>query len=118
MPALMLLRETWGLAQMNSRRKGKVGELELSHKLQEYGFDTRRGQQFSGANGDADVVGIDGLHIECKRVEQLNINKALKQSETDARDGEVPVVMHRKNREEWKVTMSLDNFVKLWKERV
>ena len=58
----------------NSRRKGADGERELAKKLKEYGYDTRRGQQYSGANGDADVVGLPGIHIECKRVERLNIN--------------------------------------------
>ena len=57
----------------NSRRKGTAGEIELAKELRKYGFDTRRGQQYCGANGDADVVGIPGLHIECKRVERLNV---------------------------------------------
>ena len=101
---------------MNSRSKGKRGELELSHILNSHGFDTHRGQQYSGANGDADVVGISGLHIECKRVQKLNIEDAMKQSESDARDGEIPCVMHRKNHEEWKVTMRLADFLKIWEE--
>lgn len=42
----------------NSRRKGKEGELELSKKLKEHGFECRRGQQYCGANGDADVIGL------------------------------------------------------------
>ena len=50
--------------RMNSRNKGAAGERELSNKLKEYGFDTRRGQQYSGANGDADVVGLHEIHIE------------------------------------------------------
>ncbi|MBC5648479.1 putative PDDEXK endonuclease [Christensenella tenuis] len=100
---------------MNSRNKGKRGELELAHKLQEYGFDTRRGQQYCGANGDADVVGIPGLHIECKRVERLNVENALRQAEMDAREWEMPVVMHRANREEWNVTLRLKNFMEIWK---
>jgi len=101
-----------------SREKGKRGELELAHILQGYGYDARRGQQYAGTNGDADVVGVPGMHIECKRVESLNIERALVQSEQDARDGEVPVVMHRKNGETWKVTLRLDEFMKIWKERV
>lgn len=89
----------------NSRAKGKRGELELAKRLREYGFDTRRGQQYSGANGDADVVGLPGIHIECKRVEHLNLYKAMDQSERDARLNEVAVVMHRKNDCDWLVTM-------------
>lgn len=59
----------------NSRRKGASGERELAKKLREYGYEARRGQQYCGSNGDADVVGIPGIHIECKRVEALNIEK-------------------------------------------
>lgn len=99
---------------MNSRQKGARGERELAEKLREYGYEVRRGQQYSGANGDADVVGVPGLHIECKRVEKLNLDDALAQSARDAREGETPVVMHRKNRTEWKVTMLLDDFMRIW----
>jgi len=98
---------------MNSRDKGKRGELELAHELEKYGYNTRRGVQYSGANGDADVVGLPGFHIECKRVENLNIIKAMRQSVNDAKDGEVPVVMHRKNYQPWLVTLELKDFMEL-----
>lgn len=101
---------------MNSREKGARGERQLAAVLQDYGYDTRRGQQYCGANGDADVVGIPGLHIECKRVERLNIYDAIAQSERDARQDDIPVVMHRKNNCKWLVTMSLEEFMKIWKE--
>lgn len=55
---------------MNSNRKGKEGERELANLLKSHGYDCRRGQQFCGSNGDADVVGLPGIHIECKRVEK------------------------------------------------
>lgn len=103
---------------INSRNKGKVGERSLAKKLREYGFDARRGQQYCGANGDPDVLGIDGVHIECKRVERLNIYDAMAQSKHDAREGEIPVVMHRKNHCDWLVTMTLDDWIKMYKEGV
>ena len=53
------------------REKGKRGERELAGILRDYGYDTRRGQQFCGSDGSADVVGLPGIHIECKRVEKL-----------------------------------------------
>lgn len=99
---------------MNSREKGKRGELEVAHILKEYGYDTRRGQQFSGLNGDADVVGLPGVHLEIKRVEKLNIDNAMAQSIRDAKEGEIPVVMHRKNRASWLVTMTFDEWIKLY----
>lgn len=100
---------------VNSRQKGARGERELASILKEYGYDTRRGQQYSGANGDADVVGLPGIHVEVKRVEALNIDKALDQSCRDARDSEIPVVMHRKDRKSWKVTLHLCDWMEMYK---
>lgn len=99
---------------MNSREKGKRGELELSHKLQEYGYDTRRGQQYSGSNGDADVIGLPDIHIECKRNEKLNVYDAMEQAKRDAKKNETPTVFWRKNKREWLVTLTLDDFMKLY----
>lgn len=100
----------------NSRRKGKVGELELVHRLKEHGFECRRGQQYCGANGDADIIGLPGIHIECKRVEKLNLYDAMAQAKHDARENEMPAVFHRKNNCTWLVTMELDDWIRLYKE--
>lgn len=99
---------------MNNRQKGAAGERELARILREYGYNTRRGQQYSGANGDADVVGLPGIHIECKRVERLNISDAMTQSIKDAKPGEMPTVFHRKNCEPWKTTMLTSDWLKLY----
>lgn len=101
---------------MNSRDKGARGERELASVLNSYGYFCRRGQQYSGANGDPDVVGLPGIHIECKRVERLNLTDAMIQAKRDARDGEIPAVFHRRNREEWLVTMRLDDWVQMYRE--
>lgn len=100
---------------INSRAKGAKGERELANKLKEYGYNCRRGQQFSGLEGE-DVVGLDYIHIECKRVEKLNINEALKQAKKDAKNNQMPAVFHRKNGEKWKVTMYLDDWIQLYNE--
>lgn len=101
---------------MNSRQKGARGERELASKLREYGYEARRGQQYSGASGDPDVIGLPGIHIECKRVERLNLEDAMAQSRRDAREGEIPTVMHRKNNRKWLVTLDLEDFMKLYAE--
>lgn len=101
---------------MNSREKGKRGERELAGVLRDYGYSTRRGQQYSGASGDADVVGLPGIHIEVKRVERLCLEDAMAQSRRDARTGEIPVVMHRKNHCPWLVTVSLEDFMRIYPE--
>lgn len=101
----------------NSRAKGAAGERELANVLKEHGYTARRGQQYCGANGDADVVGLDGIHIECKRVERLNIDDAMAQAVEDAREDEKPAVFHRKNRKGWLVTMRLDDWLELYEAK-
>ena len=101
---------------MNSRQKGAAGERELARKLREYGYNCRRGQQYCGSNGDADVVGLEGIHIECKRTERLNIYDAVEQSVRDKKAGELPAVFHRKNNHPWLVTMPLDDWIRLYRD--
>ena len=97
---------------VNARNKGAAGERELAKVLRELGFDgARRGQQFSGGTDSPDVIAIDGIHIECKRVEKLNLEQAMSQSIRDAGE-KLPTVMHRKNRGEWLVTAPLKEVVK------
>lgn len=101
---------------INSRAKGAAGERELANLLKDCGYDSRRCQQYCGADGSADVIGLPGIHIECKRVERLNLENAMMQSKHDARAGEIPTVFHRKNRGEWLVTMSFEDWIQLYRE--
>ena len=98
------------------REKGKRGERELAACLREFGYECRRGVQYCGKNGDADVVGLPGVHIEVKRTENLKLYDALDQAARDARTGEIPVVFHRKNNCEWTCILPLDGFMKIYKE--
>lgn len=100
---------------MNSKRKGAAGEREFAKVCREHGYEARRGQQYCGANGDADVIGLPGIHIECKRVERLNIEEAMSQSKADAKR-DIPIVAHRKNNSEWLVTMRAEDWFKLYKD--
>lgn len=96
---------------MNSRQKGKRGELELAKILRDFGFDARRGVQYKGGQDSPDVVGIKGIHIECKRVEKGSVYDWMEQSERDAGD-EIPVVMWRRNGKRWLVIQYLDDYLK------
>ena len=105
------------------REKGKRGERELANYLRDYGYDCRRGQQYSGSNGDADVVGLPGIHIECKRVERLNIYDAIQQAINDTQAEQLPAgkeiypaVFHRRNRGSWLATMRLEDWINLYRE--
>ncbi len=100
---------------MNSRSKGKRGELEVAHILNKHGYtDARRGQQYHGGGDSPDVRGLPGVHIEVKRVERLNLTEAYAQAIRDAADGEIPAVFHKRNREPWMVTVTLEDFLKLY----
>ena len=100
-----------------SREKGKRFERQVAHLFQDAGFDARRAQQFCGKAGDADVV-IEGinLHCECKNVERLNIDNAMEQSVRDAREGEIPIVVHKKSRKPVLVTMLWDDWIRMYKD--
>lgn len=95
----------------SARDKGARYELELVHILRDfYGYPVKRGYVFQH---ESDVIGLQGVHIECKAVERLNIRKAYRQAVEEAleRADGVPVVFHHKNREGWLVTMSLEDFM-------
>lgn len=94
---------------MNSKRKGKVGELEFSKLLRDAGFDARRGQQFSGIGESPDVVSVElkWLHMEIKRTQALNLTTATAQAEGDCK-GKPWVVAHRRNHAPWLITMKAE----------
>lgn len=102
---------------MNSKQKGKRGELELANKLKEYGYNCRRTAQYNGKElgSKADVIGLDGIHIECKWVEKLNVTEAMKQAVRDCKGDELPTVFHKKSREPWLVTMRLTDWIELYR---
>lgn len=98
----------------SARDKGARYELELVHILRDfYGYPVRRGYVFQH---ESDVIGLQGVHIECKAVERLNIRKAYRQAveEANKRNDGVPVVFHHKNREGWLVTLSLADFMDMY----
>ena len=95
------------------RNKGKRGELELAHKLSKlFGIVAKRGNQYKGSPDSPDVIALPGIHVECKRVEKLQLYPSLEQSANDSGD-DIPVLMHRRNRKEWLLTVYLDDLPEL-----
>jgi hypothetical protein len=102
---------------VNSRDKGCRGEREFSRVCRDEGYDgARRGQQYCGLNNDADVTGLPGIHIEVKRVNRLQLSDAMAQSIRDAKQGEIPIVAHRKDREKWLITMRAEDWFIIFRE--
>ena len=95
------------------RDKGKRGERELAAELEAVlGLACRRGQQYSGIAA-ADVVGVPGVHIECKRTNRLRLAEAIAQARADSPTGAVPVVCSRADGQRWLVTVELANLARL-----
>lgn len=100
----------------SSQRKGRAGELELVRILNDYGFPAKPGKAASYGT-EPDLVGLPRIHIECKRVERLNVPEAMQQAINDSerfQDG-TPVLFHRRNRSPWLVTMRLTDWIELYR---
>ena len=102
-----------------SQRKGAAGERELAFVKRKSAYEIRRGGSLSFGTVP-DLVGLPGVHIECKRVEKLNVPAAMQQSIADSErfnDG-VPALFHRRNRQQWLVTMRLTDWMRLYNGNV
>ena len=97
---------------LNSRAKGAVGERELADELVRLGMIARRTVQYSGKSGDAADLIVEGLslHVECKRTEQIRMDKWLEQVERDCH-GKPWVIVTRQSRRPWLVVQTLDQWV-------
>lgn len=98
---------------INSRNKGKRGELEAAAEWNRLvpNAHARRSQQHSGTESASDLIspGTPHLWLEVKRVERgLNLEAVMEKSQEQC--GELaPVVLHRKNDSDWLVTFRLED---------
>lgn len=100
----------------SSARKGANGERELAVLLRQHGYDIQRGGSLSFGE-TPDLSGLPGVHIECKRCEQLRLSEWMAQAEQDAQrfqDG-APAVFFRRSREGWRVVMNLPDWMELYR---
>lgn len=100
----------------SSQAKGRRAEIELCRVLQGYGIPAEPGVAVSYGS-TPDVTGVSGIHCEIKRRENVNLSAALEQARRDAErfgDG-LPAVFHRRNREGWRVTMALPDWLELYR---
>lgn len=106
------------MGKINSKQKGARYEREIASKLRDYGYEARRTAQYCGNTGDAsDVVGLNGIHIECKHCEQFRIYDWMAQAIRDSAGSEnLPAVFSRRNNSETLVTMRLEDWIQLYRE--
>ena len=98
---------------MNSRNKGKRGELEfIREHLADYWPEAKRNlDQFKGDGRDCLEAG--DFHWQIKRTESLRLWEAIKQAESESLAKHVPLVAFRRNRSRWYVVGSADFLVPL-----
>lgn len=97
---------------LNSKQKGARAEREVAKILQEHGINARRTAQYCGKTGEAaDVIGLEGYHLEVKHQETTKIWDWIEQAERDHAEGTIPAVVYRKNNKQWQITLSLEDFL-------
>lgn len=101
-----------------SRSKGGRGEREAASAWEAaVGIPVHRSAQYCGRSDESDdVIGHDGVSIEVKRRETMSATEladAVQQCDDDAKEGNVPVVLHRQNRRPWLVTLKLSDLADL-----
>lgn len=94
----------------NVRNKGAGGEREAAALLRSYGFEARRGQQFSGTKESPDVISsLPDFHLEIKRTEKMEVyvwlEKALSETDEDV------MILHRKDRGKWIAILEADTML-------
>ena len=101
-----------------SQAKGRAGELELCRLLRGYGYPVQPGEAVSYGS-TPDLTGLDGVHIECKRGEKQSLYEWIEQAQRDSgkfKDG-LPAIFWRKNRAQWLVCMTLENWMELYQRK-
>lgn len=103
---------------INSKAKGKKGELYVVNQFKQYGYKCRRTSQYCGKTGKADdIEGIDYIHAEVKFVEKLNLDNAMNQAIRDSLKSDreaMPTVFHKKNYQDLLVSMRFKDWIQLY----
>lgn len=102
------------LSGSGRRRKGVVGEREVTHLFSDAGFDVR------GLEGLGDHIvsrGVAGkllvFKLEVKRQERLRIHEWMRQCEAETPPGMIPLLVYRRSGEPWRCVLGLDRLLEL-----
>lgn len=94
--------------------KGRRGEYKLRDYLNSFGLDVKRGLVWLH---QSDLIGLNGIHVECKAVEKLNVRAALNQAtkEAEIRNDGAPAVFWKVSRLPWITVMWTKDWVELYR---
>lgn len=109
-----------------ARVKGKRGEKEWADwlkvqldRLSSIEVLQRNQFKWSGKHRPEVAICVKGnyadciVHFECKWQETLSIHKAVEQAVADAASGAIPVVAHKRSRQDVLVTMRADDWIQI-----
>jgi hypothetical protein len=101
------------------RAKGARGELEVARILRAAGWpDAKRTSDGRAQIERGDIGdGPDGVHLEVRRREALNIWACLADAQREARPGDAPAVVFRRSRSRWYAAVELEFLLDLLGER-
>lgn len=101
-----------------SRRKGKVGELEVVHLAWDAGFEqAKRTSDGKTQTGRGDIGGVPAVYMEVRRREALNVWACLDEITEKAAPSDLPVLAFRRSRSPWYAALALDELFPLLKLR-
>lgn len=88
------------MGKINSKNKGKRGELLLVHAQNDFGLHAERTVQFSGRHPDSSDITtreFPGFYQEMKFTEKLNVQEAFQRACEDC-GAKIPIVYHKRKR--------------------
>lgn len=104
---------------INSKQKGKRGELVVAHAFQKYGFEANRTAQCRGNTGQAPDVEVKNtnLHVEVKFQNKMHLYDWMEQADRDCeaeKKNNIPVVIHKANNKPMLVSMHFEDFMEIY----
>lgn len=95
------------------RERGARGERLLIEFLHKCGITSKRGFVWMH---QSDLIGVEGIHVECKFVEKLSVRAAMEQAikEAEKRKDGFPTVFWKMNRKPWLTVMRTEDWAKLY----
>lgn len=96
---------------LHSRNKGRSAERAVELEFQRAGFSTDR--NIAGRAQLAGDIACEGLAIEVRRRESLSLDAWSAAHELQTPEHLTPVVVYRRSRSPWRVSLRLDDFLDL-----
>ena len=99
---------------IDSRSKGRTAERDVEVRFKEAGFFTDR--NLGGRHQVAGDLTTEGFALEVRNRQKLSLTAWSAEHELSTPDHLTPAIVYRSNRQPWRVSLRLDDFLDLLKE--